>query len=65
MALSTNKSMSAVEKMRSFKAAWDNIPDGAKKDASLKYYQAAEISHRVMNDAETNRQLDAASRKLR
>ncbi|WP_050929507.1 hypothetical protein [Aestuariivita boseongensis] len=53
-----------AEKMTSVKAAWDKAPSGPKKDAALKHYQAAEKAHTAKNDAETNKELDAASEKL-
>lgn len=53
-----------AEKMTSVKAAWDKAPAGPKKDAALKHYRAAEKAHTAKNDAETNRELDAASQKL-
>ena len=56
-----NTSTSAVEKMNSFTAAWDTAPAVANKDALVKHYQAVEISQRVMNGAQTKRQLDDTS----
>jgi len=53
-----------AEKMTSVKAAWDKAPAGPKKDAALKHYRAAEKAHTAKNDAETNRELNAASQKL-
>ncbi|WP_137703236.1 hypothetical protein [Marimonas lutisalis] len=53
-----------AEKMTSMKAAWDKAPSGPKKDAALKHYQAAEKANTAKNDAETNKELDAASEKL-
>lgn len=50
--------------MKSVKAAWDKAPAGPKKDASLKHYQAAEKAHTAKNDAETMKELDAASHAL-
>jgi hypothetical protein len=52
------------EKMTSVKAAWDKAPSGPKKDAALKHYQAAETAHTARNDAETNKELDAAQHAL-
>lgn len=57
----TNKT---AEKMKTVKAAWDKAPSGAKKDASLKHYQAAEKAHTAKNDADTNTSLDAATKAL-
>ncbi|MDE4142601.1 hypothetical protein [Phaeobacter gallaeciensis] len=53
-----------AEKMKSVKAAWDKAPADPKKDAALKHYQAAEKANTAKNDAETNKELDAASEKL-
>ncbi|MCB1418696.1 MAG: hypothetical protein KDJ74_06725 [Notoacmeibacter sp.] len=53
-----------AEKMKTVKAAWDKAPSGAKKDAALKHYQAAEKAHTAKNDAETNKELDAATHAL-
>jgi hypothetical protein len=53
-----------AEKMTSVKAAWDKAPTGPKKDAALKHYQAAEKANTAKNDAETNKELDAAVHAL-
>ena len=53
-----------AEKMTSAKAAWDKAPAGPKKDAALKHYQAAEKANTAKNDAETNKELDAATHAL-
>jgi hypothetical protein len=53
-----------AEKMKSVKATWDKAPAGPKKDAALKHYQAAEKAHTAKNDAETNKELDAAKHAL-
>jgi len=53
-----------AEKMRTAKAAWDIAPIGAKKDAALRHYQAAEKAQAAKQDAECNRELDAATRAL-
>lgn len=53
-----------AEKMTSVKAAWDKAPAGPKKDAALKHYQAAETANTAKNDAETNKELDAATHAL-
>jgi hypothetical protein len=50
--------------MKSVKATWDKAPAGPKKDAALKHYQAAEKAHTAKNDAETNKELDAAKHAL-
>lgn len=55
---------STADKMKSVKAVWDKAPAGAKKDAALKHYQAAEKANTVKNDAEANRELDAATHAL-
>lgn len=52
------------DKMQSVKATCDNAPAGPKKDAAIKHYQAAEKAHSADNDAETNKQLDAAAHAL-
>lgn len=52
------------EKMKSVKAAWDKAPAGPKKDAALTHYRAAEKAHTADNEAETNKELDAASQAL-
>mgnify|MGYP003115088561 FL=1 len=53
-----------ADKMKSVKATWDKAPAGPKKDAALKHYQAAEKAHTAKNDAETNKELDAAKHAL-
>ncbi|NCF79120.1 MAG: hypothetical protein GWP34_04370 [Alphaproteobacteria bacterium] len=53
-----------AEKMTSVKAAWDKAPAGPKKDAALKHYEAAEKANTAKNDAEANKELNAASEKL-
>ncbi|MEL6266346.1 MAG: hypothetical protein AAFR52_11985 [Pseudomonadota bacterium] len=53
-----------AEKMTEVKAAWDKAPTGPKKEAALKHYQAAEKAHNAKNDAETNKELDAAQSAL-
>lgn len=53
-----------AEKMTSVKAAWDKAPSGPKKDAALKHYQAAEKANTAKNEAETNKELDAATHAL-
>lgn len=49
---------------KSVKAAWGKAPSGPKKDAALKHHEAAEKAHTAKNDAETNRELDAATHVL-
>lgn len=53
-----------ADKMKSVKATWDKAPAGPKKDAALKHYQAAEKAQTAKNDAETNKELDAAAHAL-
>ena len=60
----TPEQTKTAEKMTSVKAAWDKAPTGPKKDAALKHYQAAEKAHTAKNDAETNKELDAAKHAL-
>jgi len=51
-------------KMKSVKAAWDKAPAGPKKDRALKHYLAAEKAHTAKNDADRNKELDAATHAL-
>ncbi|MFV1844058.1 MULTISPECIES: hypothetical protein [unclassified Phaeobacter] len=60
----TPEQTKTAENMTSVKAAWDKAPAGPKKDAALKHYQAAEKAHTAKNDAETNKELDAAKHAL-
>ncbi|MDE4142616.1 hypothetical protein [Phaeobacter gallaeciensis] len=60
----TPEQTQTAEKMKSVKAAWDKAPSGPKKDAALRHYQAAEKAHTANNEAETNKELNAASEKL-
>ena len=60
----TTKSTPAADKMKSVKAVWGKAPSGPKKDAALKHYQAAEKAHTAKNDAETLKELDAATYAL-
>ncbi len=53
-----------VKHMASVKAAWDKAPEGPKKAAALKHYQAAEKAHDAENDEEAHRELKEASRAL-
>ncbi len=50
--------------MKSVKATWDKAPAGPKKDAALKHYRAAEKANTAKNDADTNKELDAATHAL-
>jgi hypothetical protein len=58
------KMSTTEEKMKSVKAVWDKAAAGPKKDAALKHYQAAEKAYAAKNDAECNRELDAAKQAL-
>ena len=60
----TPEQIKTADKMKSVKAAWDKTPSGPKKDAALKHYKAAEKAHTAKNDAETNKELDAAKHAL-
>jgi hypothetical protein len=60
----TPEQTKTADKMKSVKATWDKAPAGPKKDAALKHYQAAEKAHTAKNDAETNKELDAAAHAL-
>lgn len=60
----TPEQTKTVEKMTSVKDACVNAPAGAKKDAAMKHYHAAEKAHTAKNDAETNKELDAAAHAL-
>lgn len=62
--MSMNTNTSAADRMKSVKAVWDKAPAGAKKDAALKHYQAAEKALTAKNDAEVNKELDAATHAL-
>ena len=53
-----------ADKMKSVKANWENAPSGLKKNVSLNYYQAAEKFYADKNTADTNKQLDRATRAL-
>jgi hypothetical protein len=61
---SDNKSTNTADKMKSVKAVWDKTPSGPKKDTARKHYDAAEKTHTAKNDAETNKELDAAQHAL-
>jgi hypothetical protein len=53
-----------ADKMTAVKTAWDKSPAGPKKDAALQHYRAAEKANMAKNDAETNKELDAAIHAL-
>jgi hypothetical protein len=52
------------DRMTSVKAACDKAPSGTKKDAALRHYHAAETAHAAKNDADTNKELNAATHAL-
>lgn len=60
----TPEQTKTAEKMKSVKATWDKAPSGPKKESALKHYKAAEKAHSAKNDAETNKELDAAAHAL-
>ena len=60
----TPKHDKTADKMKSVKATWDKAPAGPKKDSALKHNQAAEKANTAKNDAETNKELDAATHAL-
>lgn len=60
----TPEQIKSAHKMKFVKAACVNAAAGTKKDAALKPYQAAEKAPTAKNDAETNRELDAAPHAL-
>ena len=53
-----------MKHMASVKDAWDKAPEGPKKAAALKHYQAAEKAHEAENDEEAHNELKQASRAL-
>jgi len=60
----TPNATKTADKMKSVKAAWDKAPAGPKKEAALKHYKAAEKANTAKNDADTNKELDAAVKAL-
>ncbi len=50
-----------ADRMKSVKSAWDA---GLKSDAALKRYHAAEKATAASNDADTNKELNAATHAL-
>jgi hypothetical protein len=60
----TNKSTKFSDRMKTVKAACDKAPAGPKKDAAIKHYQAAEKAHTAKNDADTTKELGAATHAL-
>jgi hypothetical protein len=53
-----------ANRMKIVKSAWDAAPAGPKKDAALKHYQAARKAQSAKNDAECDRELEAARHAL-
>ena len=64
MTTEKNTHVDASEQMKTVKTAWDKAPAGPKKDAALRHYQAAEKAQSAKNDAETIKELNAASQAL-
>ncbi|TMV09145.1 hypothetical protein FGK63_08545 [Ruegeria sediminis] len=60
----TPEQTKTVDKMKSVKAAFDKAPAGPRKDRAQKHYQAAEKAHEANNFAETNKELDAATKAI-
>ena len=54
----------AVDRMKSVKTAWDKAPEGAKKAAALKHYEAAEKAHAKKDDANCIKECKAAEQAL-
>jgi hypothetical protein len=61
--MDANTSQTA-ERMTIVKAAWDAAPAGPKKDAAMTHYRAARKAQSARNDAECNRELEAARHAL-
>lgn len=59
----TNENTAA--KMKTVKASCENAPAGAKKEAAMKHYQAAEKAQQQKNPAEATRKLEAATLALK
>ena len=64
MITEANKSIKTADKMKSVKVAWAEAPSGLKKVTAHKHYQAAEKAYAVKNDADTNKELNAAAHAL-
>jgi hypothetical protein len=60
----TPEQIRTADKLEFVKAAWDKAPAGPKKDRALKHDLAAEKAHTAKNDADTNKERDAATRAL-
>ena len=54
----------AAARLVSVKAAWNKAPDGAKKAAALKHYEAAETAHSRKDEANCIKECKAAERAL-
>ncbi len=53
-----------AEQIKTVKACCDKAEAGPKKEAALKHCHAAETAHAAHNDAETHKELDAATQAL-
>ncbi|RBO52966.1 hypothetical protein DSD19_11790 [Rhodovulum sp. BSW8] len=60
----TPEQIKTADKMKSVKAACVNAPAGSKKDTAMRHYHAAEKAHTAKNEAETDKELDAATNAL-
>ncbi|SDE43780.1 hypothetical protein PUH89_07530 [Rhodobacter capsulatus] len=49
--MNANTTSNSAERIKTVKAAWDKAPDGPKKEAALKHYQAAEKAQTAKDDA--------------
>ncbi|TQD33301.1 hypothetical protein ACTTAK_18245 (plasmid) [Rhodobacter capsulatus] len=58
--MTANTTSNSADRIKTVKAAWDKAPDGPKKEAALKHYQAAEKAHTAKDDAGVTKSLDAA-----
>ncbi|WP_298432369.1 hypothetical protein [uncultured Jannaschia sp.] len=54
----------AEKHMASVKASWDKAPEGSKKDAALKHYEAAQKAQEADDEDTVHRELKEASRVL-
>jgi hypothetical protein len=57
-------SQKTAEKIESVKACCDMAQAGPKKEKAIKHCHAAETAHAAHNDAETHKELDAATHAL-
>lgn len=62
--MTANAMPTTAEKMTAVKAAWDKTRMGPRKDAALKHYRAAQAALLADDDAECNKELDAATLAL-